>query len=305
MRMRAGIQGLLLTLASFVGLLALYQGLIWGGVLPASGGMTQWEENVIRSERYVYDGVTGAPVVLTGSSLMANVMGHSDWDTAVDLGMNGGTSQSGLEILRHSAHTPGVVVVELNDTISRPLDGKLLEGIFGPGIYQLRNAFSMFRTEYRPLSVLVRILATYDNDPNAAPADDTRPRLTARDQQRRERAVARAYPTMMQPLSAAEETEIRRSAVAIQQQITDLEAQGWRVLLTDLPRDSKLATTTREQQVRALLQELFPSDRYRWLPEPPARDWATRDGSHLVRADARDVAAFLREQIAVTMASAE
>ena len=70
---------------------------------------------------------------------------------------------------------------------------------------------------------------------------------------------------------------------------------GAKVILFDMPRESRVNATLRIKQVQELAKKLFPPDRFEWLPPPKEREWRTNDGVHLIRSDARDFAEFLRD----------
>lgn len=279
-------------MGAFVAVLLGYQALIWGGLVRPSDGITQRENNLVRAERYRYR-QGPAPLVLAGSSLANNIatvgMGR---DEVVNLAMSGGAAQTGLAILLAYGGEPGVVLVELNDTIDRSLDRELLDSLGGLG--GLKALLPALRTEYRPVSVLVDALRqSGDDDANARGSFNARLRA---------QSVARVRAQLMRPLSAEEAAAFRREAALIRDQVTALEAAGWRVVLGDVPRDSELMATTRLTQVQAILSGTFPPDRYEWLATPPGGEWITRDGLHLVRDDARRFAGFLREQLAASAA---
>ena len=302
--------GLICSLASFAGILALYQTLIWVRVLPSTDGLTQWENNRVRAESYAFGTDDRSPVVLVGSSLINNIYANrqTDWTNLINLAMAGGASQTGLEVLLRTAGPPGVVVVELSMMINRGMDQDVVDGIFGYGLFEVRKKFSMLQTRYCPAGVALRIrerswrVLRRKNPTATQPVEKPLEKpemnqLSADQQLIRLRFVERVYSDKMRPLSAGQEFAIRAESNVIRRQIASLEQAGWRVVLCDIPIDSRLIATTQELRVRGMVCDLFPADRYRWVPEQPDRDWATLDGIHLVSADAKVYAAFLRQYV--------
>lgn len=98
-------------------------------------------------------------------------------------------------------------------------------------------------------------------------------------------------------LSEKEASLLKQEADYIKFQISQLRKDGVRVVLFDIPVEQRVQSTVRKQQVRALMRKLFPIKQFEWLPEPPSRHWKTSDGIHLVSSDAKDYAAFLRNQL--------
>jgi hypothetical protein len=97
-------------------------------------------------------------------------------------------------------------------------------------------------------------------------------------------------------LSEKDAKNMKQEADLMRNQIAEIKKNiGAKVVLFDIPRDSRVNATIRMKQVRELAKKLFPSDRFEWLPPPKEREWRTNDGTHLIRSDARDFAEFLRD----------
>jgi hypothetical protein len=97
-------------------------------------------------------------------------------------------------------------------------------------------------------------------------------------------------------LSEKDAETIKQESELMRNQIAEIKKNtGAKVVLFDIPRESRVNSTLRITQVRELAKKLFPSDRFEWLPFPQDREWRTNDGTHLIRSDARDFAEFLRD----------
>lgn len=292
MQTKSPLRPILLPVATTLALLLLYQGLIWSGMLRASDGITQWETNVIKAQRYLYRADQPVRLVLVGSSLANNIKASDIGPQVANLAMAGGATQTGLEIVGRDQSPPAIVLVELNDTISRQIDSQLIASLYDPLLYELRRWLPLFREEYRPASVFVsRLRQGSDSESrqlaNRAVAD---PGLLDAQVER----LVQERNTALTP----EQTAIMRSeAQQIKLRLLALRQAGWRVILFDLPRDQRVDATVQHQQVRTMMRELFPATEFEWLPDPPTRDWMTQDGLHLIRFDARDFARFVADQL--------
>ncbi|NEO82743.1 MAG: hypothetical protein F6J87_00545 [Spirulina sp. SIO3F2] len=277
---RPAIAGLLL--------LILYQGLIWLGAIAPSPGINQWQENIIHAERYLYQRQS-APLVLVGSSLAANLE-LADLDpAAVNLGMAGGCSQTGLAVVLQRQPLPATVLIEINDTLDRQLDQDFVRQITQPILRPIRQGFSSFRGEYTPLSVVVSWLKGSD-PPEIVPPDVTTAsplrqqeieRLTAENQ-------AAPEPNFVNLLD--------QEVTVIKQQIAQLEKAGVEVILFNPPIEAELQNTPRQRVIHEELRSQFPKSRYRWLPDALS-DWLTSDGLHLTPQEVERYTDWLGEQI--------
>ena len=295
----------------------LYQAAIWIGLVPRGDGIHQGEINLIRAQRYVEamdtaDEDTGsgmstsglstraaairkARVVVVGSSL-SGILEKSLGPDFVDLGLSAGGAQTGLELVRRARIKPPLLLVEANDTLSRPRDDALLQPLFHPVWKPLRADLSALRQEYQPVGVFVSALRRWKNKGGA----DAATGLTAPDV--RERLVRDAVAAQqLAPGDAQKTRELRLEMVdaarRARAQIEEIERGGTRVVLFRVPRDPRLETTPMSRLSRRVIEGKFPPNRYKWLPDAPPRAWQTNDGVHLTPAEAAVFSAWLRKVV--------
>ena len=95
----------------FLFLMSFYQALVSGGVLPASEGVTQRQNNIVRAQRYVYQDDSELKMVIVGSSLAANLNIKHIGEDVKSVALGGSSSQTGLEIVKRSKSKPRSVLV--------------------------------------------------------------------------------------------------------------------------------------------------------------------------------------------------
>jgi hypothetical protein len=136
--------------------MSFYQVLVSGGVLPASEGVTQRQNNIVRAQRYVYQDDSDLKMVIVGSSLAANVNEKYIGEGVKNIAFGAGVSKTGLEIVKRSKSKPQSILVEINDVdFLRKIDADLLDSLYHPIFYLLRQYVPMLREEYRPVSVFI------------------------------------------------------------------------------------------------------------------------------------------------------
>jgi len=279
--------------------MALYQTLVSGGVLLPSDGITINETNAIKAQRYVYEKNPGLNLTMVGSSITENIKAKDIGDEVSSIALGKGTCQTGLEIVKRTKSTPPILLVEINETITRKIDRDLLDSLYHPFFYWLRGALPMLREEYRPISILISSVKNMSK---------SKIKLTREEQDRREirntnpelskHSIEGKVEEESKPLSEKDVEIIATEADYIKAQITEIKKNGSvRLVLFDVPRESIVDKGIRRKQVGELMQKLFPPDTFEWLSSPPAREWRTNDGLHLIRSDAEDYALFLREQL--------
>jgi len=283
----------------FLFLMSFYQVLVSGGVLPASEGVTQRQNNIVRAQRYVYQDDSDVKMVIVGSSLAANLNEKYIGEGVKNIAFGAGASKTGLEIVKRSKSKPQIVLVEMNDVdFLRKIDADLLDSLYHPIFYWLRQYLPMLREEYRPVSVFINYFKSRLQQNLERMSREELDSLESRNftPKLSQKAIQTAVDNESKPLSEKAAETIKQEADLMRNQIAEIKKNtGAKVVLFDIPRESRVNATLRMKQVRELEKKLFPSDRFEWLPFPVDREWRTNDGTHLIRSDARDFADFLRD----------
>ena len=282
----------------FLFLMSFYQVLVSGGVLPASDGANVNQSNIVRAQRYVYQDDSDLKMVIVGSSLTANLNVKHMGEGVKSIALGGGASQTGLEIVKRSKSKPRIVLVEINDTIVRKIDAELVDSLYHPLFYWLRQYLPMMREEYRPISVFIDSLKSRSNQDSKLMTREALDSLEGRNltPELSQKAIQTTVDIQSKPLSEKDAKNMKQEADLMKNQIAEIKRNtGAKVVLFDIPRESRVNATLRMKQVRELAKKLFPPDRFEWLPPPKEREWRTNDAIHLIRSDARDFAEFLRD----------
>lgn len=294
------LRSILRPLLIFLFLMSLYQVLVSGRVLPSSEGVSLIQNNIVKAQRYVYQDNSDLRMVMVGSSLGANLNVKDIGEGVKSIALGGGASQTGLEIVKRSKSKPAIVLVEINDTIVRKIDVELVNSLYHPIFYGLRQYLPMMREEYRPISVLVDSFKSRSKQSMKPIAREVLDSLEGRNltPQLSQKAIETTVDIQSKPLSEKDAKNMKLEADLIKTQIAEIKKNsGAKVVLFDIPLESRVNGAIRMKQVRELAKQLFPPDRFEWLPPPKEREWRTNDGIHLIRSDARDFAEFLRDKL--------
>jgi len=282
----------------FLFLMSFYQVLVSGGVLPASDGASLMQNNIVKAQRYVYQDDSDLKMVIVGSSLAANLNVKHIGEGVKSIALGGGSSKTGLEIIKRSKSKPPIVLVEMNDTIGRKIDADLLDSLYHPIFYWMRQYLPMMREEYRPVSVFINSLKSRSQQNQKMMTREELDSLEGRNitPELSQKAIQMTVDVESTPLSEKDAETMKQEAELIKTQIAEIKKNiGAKVVLFDIPLESRVNAAIRRKQVRELAKKLFPPDRFEWLPPPKEREWRTNDGVHLIRSDARDFAESLRD----------
>jgi hypothetical protein len=296
------IQSLAMTLLLLTG----YSLLGSFNILKPSEGLNQWQSNIIRLQKYSYQNHARLNIVLVGSSLTANIPVDLIGEYIINLGLNGGCTQTGLEVAIRQDVKPKILLVEINNTINRKVDRQVIESNYNPVLYNFRRYLPSFREEYKPATQIILRFDELRNNfkkvgkPVEKKIDDEKTehqQSTDGHNSLGDKLISQLIQSNSKPLSSQERSLLKQEAQYIKSQISKIERDGTHVILFNVPGDHRLENTLAVKQSRLLMKELFPANNFDWLPEPPDRQWLTGDGAHLTKSDARVYANFLKDRL--------
>ena len=119
--------------------------------------LSQWDDNLIKAEEFIYGELDGGQVML-GSSLTSRLSNVVIKNGSVkNLGFGGQGVFDGIEILKSNKKTmPKVILIEMN-VVDRPKDDNFQSSLFGV-FYQMKKIIPAFRTNKKPLAVMSQLL---------------------------------------------------------------------------------------------------------------------------------------------------
>lgn len=258
-------------------------------------------ENRIIAERYLYGDTPAA--VMVGSSLgRALTIGLPG--SVYNMSFSGDGPLTGLEVVLRRTPLPSVVVVETN-VIDRSRNDALVKDLFDFPFDQLRKAIPSFRTEYRPLHVLIKLfddiyaVGRYGKSllrgtpmpdmpaaPGAAEPEDARLPAGLK--------LQLATNAMVNPILRE---RIPRNIDILEQQVTELRKRHVCVLLMHLPQHPEIEATPLQRFMDEQLQKRFPADRWDWIDIRNDGSFRTVDSIHLATSGAKRAADLLVQRI--------
>lgn len=268
-------------------LLVAYEALVRARVVPAGEGTSQQMANQVRLEQYQLIGDPSQDIVLVGSSLMVNLQRDQKVDNVINLAQGGGCSLTGLELLRHLATKPKLVVVEVTPTLDRGLDSAMIDQLTGTPSKLTRVFHSMLQS-YSPSNVFLSILKR-----KTSKAEDSKINETVR-QDRIQELVSEAS----KPISLEQEKEVDDRINLLVTQLEDLKAKGISFVLVEIPGEDAVDHAPYNeafmQKARTTLSKHgFDS----WLKNPEGKTYHSKDGVHMVPDEAGEYRAQMIDQL--------
>ncbi|MFN0221728.1 hypothetical protein [Paenibacillus sp. KR2-11] len=271
------------SLASFLILTVGFATVIGTGVVHGGSGTNQWQNNVIKAERYLYAEET-VKHVITGSSMAYRLLPEYLGTEYANIAFAGGGALTGLQIMLHSKGTlPSTVLVEMNDTMLRGEDKEFVHKLTSPVASGVKGTFAAFRTEYQPV-ILFKEWVKGGAGKEAEAGGSVDPAILASELARH-----------AQEHSVVPEAEILKTVtLELKQAVDALRAKGVQVVLFEPPSHRSLHESVRSTALRAHWNAEFPADRYSWVPTPNPDEYETADGIHMTGEAARKYASYLK-----------
>jgi hypothetical protein len=249
----------------------------------------QQRSNYLRAQRYVYD-VPRETKVIVGSSMSETLNDEALGSGYFKLTLAGGSIFTSLDIVHRSGKKPPLVLIETN-VLGRDSDKELLHDLFSPGLYELRRHSAIFREEGRPANFVGGIAEACVR----RTCEITAGILYGKKPQNAWARVENLPPELHEKLLRIEREgwdfkpppEMQKKQTdQLGEYVDKLTRDGVLCVLFEMPLDSSLSNLNSPRLWRQAMNERFPREKYHWITFDRSRNYETRDGIHLVRAEA-------------------
>lgn len=241
--------------------------------------------NRIKAEKFIYAPTDSFRTVIVGSSLAYRLNLDSFPARTINLGFAGRSIYDGMELIVRSSKRPELVLVETN-ILFRKLDQEFLDGLFTPGLYQLRRAMPMMREQNQPSGVLYGWL--HDRVQKAeTESPDTVDTAT-------EAMLSRLKEEYAVLPDKEEQDQVVERLV---RQVREVEATGAKVVFFEMPAHPIVMNSPLAALERGMVRKAFPD--HAFLHVPQGSYWHTTDGLHLAKGDANRYSGWLRREAAM------
>jgi hypothetical protein len=256
----------------------LYCLALWALPFPIQVGQSQFQENKVKLENFVFN-PKKCQTVIAGSSLSYHLRNDYFDGSFCNLGFAGSSALSALEVARlRNEKSVSLVLVEIN--VLRPLETDLTKLAHGEH-YWLSKIFPFMQNRFQPITVGINyLISKFPMNPPRSTPEQFKIFLEA--QQRDHAVVDDAYRKYFES-----------NLQTLKNQVADLEAQGKLVQLIELPEDPTILTSAKHQYIKSSFQQEFP-DKTIWS-DPT--EYETNDGLHLTAQSAQKFAQFLKSKL--------
>jgi hypothetical protein len=257
----------------------------------------QWQDNIIKAQKLIYNDKDTYPNVIVGSSLSCRLVMDSIPQT-YNLAFGGQSIYDGLNILTHANKLPKNVFVEMNEVL-RAEDKKFTSSLFSSLLYYPKKILPSLREDKQPLGIIgakisYRLIGlsiehlksffrlTQENKVNNNGNDLFEKLLQSQ---------LEGYSKLPSQLLIDESFDNLKMYVA------KLKKKDVNVVFFELPINSKLVNSPRANFIRNTFYKYFPEKEYNYIPLPDSKQFTTTDGIHLGGNEALQYTIFFKTKI--------
>ena len=245
-------------------------------LFPNAGAATnQWQDNIIKSQKYLYQ--TEADTCIVGTSLSARLL-HDSIPSIQNLAFGGCGAVDGLRI---------ILLIETNlffHSGSPSLIQSTTEG-FKPLVIP---CLPSLQEQYSPICLLSGLMMKVAGINPQGTGSSTVNLAQLRESIEREKEKTEEYL-----LSAEELKERSETMLSLLKQ---LEEKNVKIVFFEMPINKELLQTENNEQVRQNVTKLFPPDKYTYL-STDTTSYLTTDGMHLGFEEQKKYSHFFKKAI--------
>lgn len=260
----------------------------------------QWQENLIKAQRYIYDNNDPKQNVIAGSSL-ANRFDMKMLPDMYNLSMNGGSLFEGLYIIMRKDKLPKNVFIEMNYVL-RKENKDFISSFSSPIIVYARKVVPSLRVENQPLGIVEKIIVSVKGrfipklksliltilinlksiwgiKINHTINTDTISNNRSIDSNELYNSMLNfqivSYSKYPDPQLLSE------CFTSLKTYVNALEQKGVTIVFFEMPVNGKLCNLPMATTIRETFYKYFPADHYHYIRIPDCSEYKTMDGEHL------------------------
>jgi hypothetical protein len=257
----------------------------------------QWQDNVIKAQKFIYNDKDAYNNVIVGSSLSCRLVIDSIPQT-YNLSFGGQSIFDGLKILTHVEKLPKIVFVEMNEVL-RAEDKKFTSSLFSSMLYYPKKKLLSLREDKQPLGIIgakisyrliglsIIHLKSFFHLSQDSMSNNNGTDLFSKLLQLQFEGYSKLPSQLL----------IDESFNNLKKYVAELEKKDINVVFFELPINSKLVNTPRANIIRKTFYDYFPKKEYNYIPLPDSTQYITTDGIHLGGNEALQYTLFFKTKI--------
>lgn len=260
----------------------------------------QWQDNVIKAQRYLYSDSDTMDNVIIGSSLSCRLK-MDQLPTMYNLSMGGLSPLDGLYIIMKKEKLPKNIFIEMN-IMSRKENKDFISTFKSPVIISARKLIPSLRDENQPVAIFGKIIVCSIHAVGSRITSLVSPfaiRLkhllgikthqvttsntnTIRAKSEEDELFNKMLSIQFKDYSHYPDSHnLTENFIRLKEYVHALKSKGVSVTFFEMPVDYKLYNLPYAITIRNYFYQYFPSTEYQYITIPDCTEYKTTDGAHL------------------------
>jgi hypothetical protein len=247
----------------------------------------QWQENMIKAQKYLYSNQDTIRQVILGTSLACCILKDSIPDH-YNMAFSGLSIYDGLNVIRQKKTLPESVFIETNYTLKAASEN-FSDDLFSPVLFPLRKYLVSLRDGRQPLAIAGIVLRNVVSS------------LTGPEYNSNFKKKEGLFDKMLK-IHTKEYTEVPDNSQlnekysVLKKQVDFLKQHGVKVVFFEMPVNPALADLPKAKITRETLHRYFPASDYQYIAMPECSGYVTGDGVHINLEEAKTYSSYFRSE---------
>ncbi len=263
-------------------------------LMPGSSvSQHQWQENVVKGEKYIYNQSDTISNVITGSSLACRII-TDELPGFYNLAFAGQSVFDGLEIINKTEKAPKNVFIEINKVFITP-SADFTASLFSPLSFNSKKYCISLRSDKQPLAFIFPAIQNIFKNKKQVKKSESDPSTS--------NSVQKGIFNKMLTMQINEYSQIPDTNLVNKQFLLlatyakELKNKGINIVFFEMPLNPGLIELPLAKFIRANFYKYFPESQYNYINIPDCSDYVTTDGLHLTDLESGRYTAYFKDGI--------
>ena len=284
------------TIIIFFVLLIMYSFLVEAFNPNWNTAQHQWQSNIIKAQRYLYEDSECMQNVIIGTSL-SNRLSMDHLPIMYNMTFDGLYIYDGLYVLTKKKVLPKKVFIEMNYVYSSE-NKEFIASIGSPAIIYARGVCPMLRDQYQPIGLICNIVSEKMTRHIINQFNKFIPVTGASAAGLGEDLFNKMLSHQLLNYSKVPDAEMLSYCFGnLKRYVAILEKGGVNVTFFEMPVNEQLCNMPKAKVARENFFKYFPPNKYQYIDIPNCSEYKTADGVHLTSEEALRYTDYFRDKI--------
>ncbi len=238
----------------------------------------QWQDNIVRAEKYIYDESDTINNLIVGSSLSLLIRNDS-LRHFYNLAFAAQSFYEGLEIVSHKKKLPKNIFIETN-FVFKEQNKAFSSGLFSFLNYNIKKYCISLRSDKQPL-VFIYPAIKKEWQMNKNEFEKNKKQPSVKEIQESEIFKKLLKLQLANYAKIPDSTFVSNQFLLLTSMVTELKSKGVNIIFFEMPINPNLVELPLAKLIRNSFYKYFPVDQNNYIKMPDCSNYITGDGLHL------------------------